>query len=48
MSPEPPPAIAILANDPATMYYGGQDDGELCVGIQGTERELRVQDLSRH
>ncbi|OBT65464.1 hypothetical protein VE03_04969 [Pseudogymnoascus sp. 23342-1-I1] len=31
MLPEQPTAIAILANDPSTMYYGGQDDGELCM-----------------
>ncbi|OBT86968.1 hypothetical protein VE02_04608 [Pseudogymnoascus sp. 03VT05] len=31
MPPEPAPAIAILANDPATMYYGDQDDVELCM-----------------
>ncbi|OBT96487.1 blue light receptor [Pseudogymnoascus verrucosus] len=31
MPPEPAPAIAILANDPSTMYYGGQDDGDLCM-----------------
>ncbi|KFY47056.1 hypothetical protein V494_00190 [Pseudogymnoascus sp. VKM F-4513 (FW-928)] len=31
MPPEPPAAIAILANDPSTMYYGGQGDEELCM-----------------
>ncbi|KFZ15201.1 hypothetical protein V502_05721 [Pseudogymnoascus sp. VKM F-4520 (FW-2644)] len=31
MPPELPSAIGILANDPSTMYYGGQDDGELCM-----------------
>ncbi|ELR07401.1 blue light receptor [Pseudogymnoascus destructans] len=30
MPPETPPAIAILAND-STMYYGSQDDRELCM-----------------
>ncbi|KFY21663.1 hypothetical protein V493_07222 [Pseudogymnoascus sp. VKM F-4281 (FW-2241)] len=31
MPPDQPPAIAILANDPTTIYYGGQDDGALCM-----------------
>ncbi|KFX98165.1 hypothetical protein V490_02438 [Pseudogymnoascus sp. VKM F-3557] len=31
MPPDPPSAISILANDPSNMYYGGQDEGELCM-----------------
>lgn len=42
MPPEPPTVIDILANDPSTMYFGSQNDGDLCVGIQGIEGKLRV------
>ncbi|KFY66135.1 hypothetical protein V496_02160 [Pseudogymnoascus sp. VKM F-4515 (FW-2607)] len=31
MPPEPPTVNDILANDPSTMYFGGQDDGDLCM-----------------